>query len=714
MGYDLSEDGLSKSKDKVKAIVAAPRPTTVTELKSFIGMVNYYSKFVNNLADKLSPLYNLLKKGVKFVWNQECESTFEKIKLIIASEEVLTYFNPDLPIIVTCDASERGIAGVLSHKMPDNTERTVCCISRTYSKSEQNYSTVHKESLACYFAVSKFQEYLFGHKFVLRSDQKSLISLFGKRKEINQTYANRIKRYALYFSNFDFVIEHIKGSDNVVADCLSRLPLQEAVDHEEHIDSNIYFANLEVPLDNMMVREETINDPVLKKIARFVQTQWPNRIYEEIKAYHNRKLDLYVENDCLYYGDRIVIPSSMQDIVLTELHATHEGIVRTKSMTRSYLWFPGIDKRIETMCKACAPCLSVAAHPPKTNIPWPESSIPFSVVHIDFFSFKARDYLVIIDSCTKWIEVYSMKNITSKTTVEMLRDCFSRFGLPRTIVSDNGPTFVSKEVEVLFHRNGIKHLRISPYNPQSNGLAENAVKTVKNKLKAALADEKNKDVPMSTLLARFLMINRNTPHTTTGISPAEAMFGRKLHTRVSMLKEKKPYLTNTNKTRAEREVRSYKVNDKVIVRDYRSTNKWMEATIVKKIANATYMCKTKIGMIWKRHPNQIKGRIEAVSNKADENVSIKTNAPMTRVGIPIKYPNPSPIPTTPDIPPGSSASPGPSAESEIEPEISHHVPDPSFPDAHVEPASNPRTNHNRPTRIVKLPNKFTDFVMDER
>ncbi|RYA67217.1 hypothetical protein DD592_27705, partial [Enterobacter cloacae complex sp. 2DZ2F20B] len=113
--------------------------------------------------------------------------------------------------------------------MPDNTERTVCCISRTYSKSEQNYSTVHKESLACYFAISKFQEYLFGHKFVLRSDQKSLISLFGKRKEINQTYANRIKRYALYFSNFDFVIEHIKGSDNVVADCLSRLPLQEVV-----------------------------------------------------------------------------------------------------------------------------------------------------------------------------------------------------------------------------------------------------------------------------------------------------------------------------------------------------------------------------------------------------------------------------------------------------------------------------------------------------
>ncbi|XP_063914805.1 uncharacterized protein K02A2.6-like [Zophobas morio] len=404
----------------------------------------------------------------------------------------------------------------------------------------------------------------------------------------------------------------------------------------------------------------------------------------------------------------------MQDIVLTELHATHEGIVRTKSMTRSYLWFPGIDKRIEIMCKACAPCLSVAAHPPKTNIPWPESSIPFSVVHIDFFSFKAWDYLLIIDSCTKWTEVYSMKNITSKTTVEMLRDCFSRFGLPRTVVSDNGPTFVSKEVEVLFHRNGIKHLRISPYNPQSNGLAENAVKTVKNKLKAALADEKNKDVPMSTLLARFLMINRNTPHTTTGISPAEAIFGRKLHIRVSMLKEKKPYLTNTDKTRAEREVRNYKLNDKVIVRDYRSTNKWMEATIVKKIANATYMCKTNLGMIWKRHPNQIKGRIEAVSNKAEENVSIKTNAPMTSVGIPIKYPNPSPIPTTPDIPPGSSASPGPSAEFEIEPEISHHVPDPSLPDAHVEPASNPRTSHNRPIRIVKRPNKFTDFVIDKR
>lgn len=175
LGYDLTKAGLTKNKEKITAICSVSKPTTVSELKSFIGMANYYSKFVTNMTALMHPLYQLLKKKTKFEWSEECDIEFKKIKSAIASDKVLTYFNPELPIIVTCDASEKGIGAVLSHMMPDGIEQVVACASRTYSKFEQNYSTAHKESLACYYAIPKFQEYLYGNKFVLRTDQKALV-----------------------------------------------------------------------------------------------------------------------------------------------------------------------------------------------------------------------------------------------------------------------------------------------------------------------------------------------------------------------------------------------------------------------------------------------------------------------------------------------------------------------------------------------------------
>lgn len=710
LGFDVSEEGLSKNKDKIKAIMDAPQPTNLTQVRAFVGMANHYSKFIRNITEILHPFYRLMKKNTTFHWDENCKKAFESIKAAIASDQVLTYFNSNLPIIVTCDASEKGIAAVLSHIMENNVERPVACVSRTYSKAEQNYSTVHKESLACFFAVTKFQEYLYGHKFTLRTDQKSLTTIFNHNREINHLYANRLKRYALYLSNFDYTIEHIKGKDNEVADCLSRLPIK--VDNTEDDDGSdkIYFTNYQIPIDNKKIIEETDRDLTLNQIKNFIQTQWPSKITPNIKPYYDHRLELHIINGCLMLGHKIIIPNSLQQQVLNELHSTHEGIVRTKAMARSYLWFPNLDKRIEEMCKSCNHCLKVRSDPPRSVLSWPTSNQPFNTIHIDFFTVFNKNFLVIVDSYSKWPEVYIVKDITSDTTINHLRDCFSRFGLPVCVVSDNGPSLVSEEMENFFYSNGIKHVTIPPYNPQSNGLAENIVKTTKNKLISAISDPLNKDLTLSTLLARFLLTYRNTPHCTTGESPAEMMFGRKLRIRLDLIKKTASFESNCNK-----EYRTFKVGDIVIIRDYkRNKRMWTNATVIKQLGGVTYLCKLENGSTCKRHLNQIRSRsITASHNTKAQSLQTKPTLIKKKIGYsPTTPPTPNPNPADPlpvTLPQNDNADGDEPCSSSVElspvedPTCSH----PTTP----ETSNHDQSQQNlRPQRNRQKPAKYADYL----
>ena len=183
---------------------------------------------------------------------------------------------------------------------------------------------------------------------------------------------------------------------------------------------------------------------------------WPKKVEGELRPYFCRKLELDIINECVYYGHRVVIPTLLQQTVLKELHSSHEGIVRTKALARSYLWFPKIDKEIENMCKSCNHCLITRSSPPKSVAPWPKCSEPFTTIHIDHFNLRDHNFLVIIDYYSKWIDAYLVKNLSSETTIEKLRECFARFGLPVTIVSDNGTSLVSDEIEHFFHNNGVR------------------------------------------------------------------------------------------------------------------------------------------------------------------------------------------------------------------------------------------------------------------
>ena len=161
-GHDIDSEGLHKTTDKTAAVVDAPRPQNVTEVRSFLGLVNYYHKFLPNLATILHPLNQMLESNYQWDWTDRCEEAFQKVKVMIASDLVLTHYDPKLPLQLACDASPVGIGAVPSHVMPDSTERPIAFASRSLSKAERNYAQIDKEALATVWGVKKFHNYLFG------------------------------------------------------------------------------------------------------------------------------------------------------------------------------------------------------------------------------------------------------------------------------------------------------------------------------------------------------------------------------------------------------------------------------------------------------------------------------------------------------------------------------------------------------------------------
>ncbi|XP_050065498.1 uncharacterized protein K02A2.6-like, partial [Aphis gossypii] len=285
--------------------------------------------------------------------------------------------------------------------------------------------------------------------------------------------AHRLQCYAIFLSGYTYKIEFIRGIENSNADALSRLPLSVTGSNDLECDNFfIYMVTTNIKsIGDLDICNEIKKDVILRDVFIKVFTgNWPNKSKDvsiDLKPYYSRRLEFSIEQGCLMWGHRLIIPPKYRKQLLQELHSTHLGTVKMKALARSYIWWPGIDSEIEGITKGCKECLIFSDSPPKSvlhNWPWPEG--PAQRLHLDFLGpVKGMMFIVILDAYSKWVFVKRMLNITSNSTIMVLREYFATWGIPTKLVSDNGPSLCSAEFDSFLKNNGVFHIKTAPLTP---------------------------------------------------------------------------------------------------------------------------------------------------------------------------------------------------------------------------------------------------------
>ena len=514
---------------------------------------------------------------------------FKQAKDIVSSDRVLVHYQADKKLYLRVDASPYGLGAVLCHKI-DGIYKPIAFASRTLTQAEKNYAQIEKEALAIIVGVKRFNNYLYGRPFTLITDHKPLARIFGPKSNIPPLAAARMQRWALFLAGYNYEIQHVKSEDNAEADCLSRLPCPETGDHSED-DFLCYVFMEELPVTAMKIAAATKQDVVLAKVFHLTSTGWPSVCADpEIKPYFSRRNEISIEDGCLLWGSRVIVPLKLQSRLMEELHECHPGVCKMKALSRAYIWWPQIDEQIEVMVHKCVDCTN-AQNIPRENplLLWPWATQPWQRIHIDYLDVDNRMFLLVVDSYSKWMEVYHMHSTTAAATINKLRILFASYGLPRHLVSDNGPQFVAEEFKLFLKVNGIRQTLTPPYHPSSNGLAERHVQTFKRIFKKLQGD------PVEVRIARVLFAYRNLPHRTTGHTPAELFLQRPPRTKLSLvqpdIKARVEGLQQKSKEYHDRghTVRRFERFQRVQVRNYRGSAKWVSGTIVEATGPATYL-----------------------------------------------------------------------------------------------------------------------------
>ena len=372
--------------------------------------------------------------------------------------------------------------------------------------------------------------------------------------------------------------------------------------------------------------------------------------------------ELSVEKGCVLRGARVTIPHGLRDEVLEELHADHQGMNRTKALARTFVWWPNVDKDIEKKIRKCGGCALQQNNPKATNThPWVYPETPWQRIHVDFAGpFLGHMFLIVVDAHSKWPEVIRMKSTTAIRTVNALRRIFATHGLPVRIVTDNGPQFVSKEFKDFCTANGVQHTLSAPYHPATNGEAERFVQTFKRNMKCRSAAS----MDVEKWVSRFLITYRTTPHTVTGMTPSQMLMGRRIRTRMDLVRP--DFLTERRDQEdlqrgASGNVRRFKEGEEVLVRVY-GADKWAYGVVEEKQGDLHYQVRTG-GRSMKRHVDQMRtteaepSPQKLVGNPCPQNniQERSTESPSEDVAAPMSPQAPPGSPGARDIPtPGGS------------------------------------------------------------
>ena len=494
------------------------------------------------------------------------------------------------------------MGAVISHILPDGSEEPIAFASKTLSKAERGNAQVEKEGLSIVYGIRKFNQYLSGRHFTILTDHKPLLTIFGPDKSLPVMSLQRLQRWALLLMGHDYDIRYRSSAEHSNADALSRLPAgpDVAFDREEEvgaITAEVQQIAAEVinefPITSKLVGECTNKDTVLSQVVNFVRNGWPTSGPEckmnIMKPYFNAQMEICEVNGVLIRDCRVIVPQELQSKVITMLHKSHRGIVRMKTMARLYVWWPNIETTIETCCKACTVCAVTAPAPAANLSPWPIPDNPWVRVHVDFAGpFLGSMWLLAMDAHSKWPSVIRLANYpTTEITIVGLDALFTIWGLPKTLVSDNGPQFASADFANWCRSNGIVHMTSAPFHLPSNGEAERLVGVFKKAMQHSVVEEgQEKD----QVARAFLREYRSTPHSTTGRTPAELMLGRQFRTRLSLLQPDLPHVEKKQQLAKPVRPTTFSNGDHVFIRSYGVNRrvKWVPGRVTSSVGTRMF------------------------------------------------------------------------------------------------------------------------------
>ena len=520
-GHILSKNGLKPDPKKVEAVTNIGNPKNREELQRFLGMVIYLVKFISNYSQVAAPLRLLLEKDIEWHWTAQQTESFETLKKLISNAPVLKYFDPEKQTVLSVDASSKGVGAVLFQE-----NQPVAYASKSLTACQQNYAQIEKEMPAIVFGCTKFHDYIYGLPDVdVETDHKPLESIL--KKPLHQAPL-RLQRMIMSLQKYPITVHYKPGKELLVADALSRFPLpEEAVELEfkKYDISSLHFLPIsETKLE--AINKRTLVDESLQQLSTMIKRGWPPTKSETLpgaKPYWNFRDEISIDQGIIFKGEKVIIPVEMRKEMLQIIHNSHSGIGKCKRRAKDVIYWPGMSSEIEDFVSTCDICAKYQRNNRKEPlIPHAVPSRPWYKVGADLFDFQDKRFLVLVDYYSKFIEVEQLKQTTSFEIVNHCKSHFARHGIPDIFFSDNGPQFSSSIFQEFSSEYGFQHHTSSPYHPQSNGMAEKAVQTIKNVLRKVTEDKKDFYLALLDL--------RNTPISDDTGSPVQRLMGRRTKT----------------------------------------------------------------------------------------------------------------------------------------------------------------------------------------
>lgn len=575
LGHVISSHGVSTDPGKVEAVAQWPCPKTVSELRTFLGFVSYYRRFVEGFAQVAAPLHRLVaeagrgkmssrRQELGALWSESCDQAFRTLKQKLTTTPVLTYADFELPFILEIDASHAGLGAVLSQEV-DGKVRPVAYASRSLRPAERNtatYSSMRLEFLALKWAMAeKFREYLLGHRCIVRTDNNPLSHLATAKLGATE------QRWAAELAAFDFEVQYRSGRSNQNADALSRLPSgEQSVENGQlgtvvpellrraegvsQVGSTAVMAMQAMPgrsgSDLVRLQEE---DPIIGIALKYWRRgrgpgPQERRQLSNLVLVLLRQWDRLEEEDGLLYrrvcrsdgGEKVlqlVLPAILQPEVLTQLHQCHghQGTERTLELVRQRCYWPGMSANVARWVQQCERCQQAKEATPvaRSYMAHLMASRPNEIVALDFTVLEPshsgqENVLVMTDIFSKFTVAIPTRDQQAVTVARVLvEEWFYKFGVPGRIHSDQGRNFESGLIQQLCSLYQVGKSRTTAYHPAGNGQCERFNRTMHNLLRTLPTGRKR---DWASCLSQVVFCYNTTPHQATGETPYFLMFGQ--------------------------------------------------------------------------------------------------------------------------------------------------------------------------------------------